>query len=384
MEKLSRISDQFQKLFNEKPLLIRSPGRVNLIGEHTDYNEGFVLPTAIDKAIYFAISPRDDGQFIMYAHDLNNSHSFSIDSIIKSEKGWPNYLMGVVDQIRNMNYHISGFNCIFGGDVPIAAGLSSSAALETGMAFALNEIFQLQLDKLTLVKLSQKAENEFVGVNCGIMDQLANIFSKEKHVFKLDCRSLELEYFPFEREDIQLVLCDTQVQRELASSQYNIRRSQCEEGVHVVQKSSPGVKSLRDVTLDVLQDHKNSIDPIVYKRCKYVIEENERVLSACADLVKGDLESFGQRMYQSHDGLKNEYEVSCSELDALVDGASEIEGVLGSRMMGAGFGGCTINLVLRENLSNFKEKMKKVYRDRLRQRAKLYITRITEGTAIIK
>ncbi len=384
MEKLSRISDQFQKLFNEKPLLIRSPGRVNLIGEHTDYNEGFVLPTAIDKAIYFAISPRDDGQFIMYAYDLNDSHSFSINSIIKSEKGWPNYLMGVVDQIRNMNYHISGFNCIFGGDVPIAAGLSSSAALETGMAFALNEIFQLQLDKLTLVKLSQKAENEFVGVNCGIMDQLANIFSKEKHVFKLDCRSLELEYFPFEREDIQLVLCDTQVQRELASSEYNIRRSQCEEGVHVVQKSSPGVKSLRDVTLDLLQDHKNSIDPIVYKRCKYVIEENERVLSACADLVKGDLESFGQRMYQSHDGLKNEYEVSCSELDALVDGASEIEGVLGSRMMGAGFGGCTINLVLRENLSNFKEKMNKVYRDRLRQRAKLYITRITEGTAIIK
>ncbi len=384
MEKLSRISDQFQKLFNEKPLLIRSPGRVNLIGEHTDYNEGFVLPTAIDKAIYFAISPRDDGQFIMYAYDLNDSHSFSINSIIKSEKGWPNYLMGVVDQIRNMNYHISGFNCIFGGDVPIAAGLSSSAALETGMAFALNEIFQCQLDKLTLVKLSQKAENEFVGVNCGIMDQLANIFSKEKHVFKLDCRSLELEYFPFEREDIQLVLCDTQVQRELASSEYNIRRSQCEEGVHVVQKSSPGVKSLRDVTLDLLQDHKNSIDPIVYKRCKYVIEENERVLSACADLVKGDLESFGQRMYQSHDGLKNEYEVSCSELDALVDGASEIEGVLGSRMMGAGFGGCTINLVLRENLSNFKEKMNKVYRDRLRQRAKLYITRITEGTAIIK
>jgi len=384
MEKLSQICDRFQKLFNEKPLLIRSPGRVNLIGEHTDYNEGFVLPTAIDKAIYFAISPRDDEQCTMYAYDLNDSHSFSMDSIIKSGKGWPNYLMGIVEQIRNMNYHISGFNCVFGGDVPIAAGLSSSAALETGLAFALNEIFQLQLDKLTLVKLSQKAENEFVGVNCGIMDQLANIFSKEKHVFKLDCRSLELEYFPFEREDIQIVLCDTQVQRELASSEYNIRRSQCEEGVRVVQKSSPAVKSLRDVTRDVLQDHKNSFDPIVYRRCKYVIEENERVLSACADLVKGNLESFGQRMYQSHDGLKNEYEVSCSELDALVDGASEIEGVLGSRMMGAGFGGCTINLVLRENLTDFKEKMNDVYQNRLKQRAKLYITRITEGTAILK
>ncbi len=384
MEKLSQISDRFHKLFNEKPLLIRSPGRVNLIGEHTDYNEGFVLPTAIDKAIYFAISPRDDEQCTMYAYDLNDSHNFSIDSIIKSNKGWPNYLMGVVEQIRNMNYHISGFNCVFGGDVPIAAGLSSSAALETGLAFALNEIFQLQLDKLTLVKLSQKAENEFVGVNCGIMDQLANIFSKEKHVFKLDCRSLELEYFPFEREDIQIVLCDTQVQRELASSEYNIRRSQCEEGVRVVQKVSPEVKSLRDVTLDLLQDNKNGMDPIVYRRCKYVIEENERVLSACADLMKGDLESFGQRMYQSHDGLKNEYEVSCSELDVLVDGASKIEGVLGSRMMGAGFGGCTINLVLRKNLTNFKEKINNVYQERLKQRAKLYITRITEGTAILK
>jgi galactokinase len=383
MDKLSTISRRFRDIFKETPLLLRSPGRVNLIGEHTDYNEGFVLPAAIDKEIYFALSPRFDRRCEIHAYDLKDSFQFSIDDLSKSDKGWPNYLMGVVDQLNKKGLTLSGFNCVFGGNIPIAAGLSSSAALEAGLASALNEIFQLKLDKLTIVKLSQKAENEFVGVNCGIMDQLANVFSKEKHVFKLDCRSLELEYFPFERDDIQVVLCDTQIKRELASSEYNIRRLQCEEGVRAIGKSYPYIKSLRDITESMLQEHKSSLDNIVYRRCKYVIEENERVLAACNNLMKGDFDSFGKLMYQSHAGLRDEYEVSCAELDILVNGASAISGVFGSRMMGAGFGGCTINLVFNDKMDDFEEKITKVFRDRLRTDPVLYITKITEGTAIL-
>lgn len=382
IDKLTQITERFENIFKETPLLLRSPGRVNLIGEHTDYNEGFVLPAAIDKAIYFAVSPRLDRECEVYAYDLKDSFRFSIDNLVKSDKGWPNYLMGVVDQLNKKRLALSGFNCVFGGNIPIAAGLSSSAALEAGLASALNEIFQLKLDKLTIVKLSQKAENEFVGVNCGIMDQLANVFSKEKHVFKLDCRSLELEYFPFERDDIQVVLCDTQIKRELASSEYNIRRSQCEKGVNIIRRSYPDVKGLRDVTQNMLQEHKKDLDSIVYRRCKYVIEENERVLAACNNLVKGDFEGFGKLMYQSHAGLRDEYQVSCTELDILVNGASAIGGVFGSRMMGAGFGGCTINLILNNKLDEFKEMIMRVFREKLGKDPLLYVTKITEGTAI--
>jgi galactokinase len=378
-----QIEQKFKELFCEEPILVRSPGRVNLIGEHTDYNEGFVLPAAIDKAIYFAIAPNNSQNLSLHAFDLIDSFTGNQKAIKKSNKGWPNYLLGVVDQIQKLGYEVPGFNCVFGGDIPIGAGLSSSAALEAGLAFALNELFHFQLEPLKLVGISQRAENDFVGVQCGIMDQLINIFGKQNQVLKLDCRTLEHEYFPFEQENLRIVLCDSQVQRALASSEYNLRRSQCEEGVRLIRENNPVVISLRDVTCDMLTEFKNHLDPVLYKRCKYVVQENERVLEACNSLNNGDVSNFGEKMNASHIGLRDEYEVSCTELDHLVDGALELDGVFGSRMMGAGFGGCTINLVSLDHLEEFTEGMEKVYQDKLKKSPKMYITSIEEGTSLI-
>lgn len=375
-----QVQKKFQELFHEKPMLVRSPGRVNLIGEHTDYNQGFVLPAAVDKAIYFALSAREDKKCFLYANDLNENHEFQVNKPARSEKRWPNYIIGVVDQINKAGYGLHGFNCVFGGDIPIGAGMSSSAAIEAGLAFALNSMFGLKIDRLDLVKLSQKAENEFVGVRCGIMDQFINIFGKPKKVLKLDCRSLEYNYFPFEREDLQIVLCDTQVPRALASSEYNIRRQQCETGVRLLQRYEPSIKSLRDVSLELLEAHRTEFDPIVYKRCDYVIRENGRVEMACADLERGDFQSFGKRMYESHAGLRDGYGVSCRELDILVDAASEIEGVLGARLMGAGFGGCTINLVNEAAVKNFSEKISAAYLEETGKNPDVYVTRLQSGT----
>ena len=378
-----QIEQKYRELFCEEPYLIRSPGRVNLIGEHTDYNEGFVLPAAIDKAIYFAIAPNNRHTCNLHAYDLTDDVEVDLQNIRKSDKGWPNYLLGVVDQIQRLGYEVPGFNCVFGGDIPIGAGLSSSAALEAGLAFGLNELFRFNFAPIKLVEISQRAENKFVGVQCGIMDQLINIFGKEKKVLKLDCRSLEHQYFPFEREDLRIVLCDSQVQRSLAASEYNLRRSQCEEGVRFIGMNHSEIHSLRDVSMDLLNEAKSRMDPVIFKRCKYVIEENERVLGACDSLSSGDAHAFGQKMNESHTGLRDEYQVSCRELDDLVYGALELGGVFGSRMMGAGFGGCTINLVSVNHLENFIEGMGRVYQDKLKKSPQIYITSIKEGTSFI-
>jgi len=383
-DRILSIREKFQQVFKEKPLLVRSPGRVNLIGEHTDYNEGFVLPAAVDKAIYFAIAPGKGRSCAVYAYDLGESHEFSLSGLVKSQKGWPNYLMGVVDELQKAGCSISGFQCVFGGDIPIGAGMSSSAAIEAGLAFALNKIFGLGLDPLTLVKLAQKAENEFVGVRCGIMDQFINVFGRPRSVLKLDCRSLDYEYYPFDRPDLRIVLCDTLVKRELASSEYNVRRQQCESGVNLLAKYAPGLKSLRDVSLELLEAHRPEIDPVVYKRCDYVIRENARVEQACADLRKSDFHSFGQRMFGSHSGLRDDYEVSCRELDVLVEAASGIKGVLGARMMGAGFGGCTINLLEEKAVEDFDKTVARAYRGQFGKDPKFYISTLESGTEIIE
>ncbi|MCX6169789.1 MAG: galactokinase [Ignavibacteriales bacterium] len=377
------VRKKFKELFNEEPLLVRSPGRVNLIGEHTDYNSGFVLPAAIDKAIYFAITPRNDGECKLFAVDMNDGFDFSIDSLKFSEKLWPNYLMGVVDQLNKAGKKLTGFNCVFGGDIPLGAGLSSSAALEAGLAFSLNHIFNLGIDKLSLVKLAQKAENEFVGVNCGIMDQYINIFGAKQKVLKIDCRSLEYKYYPFMNNDLRIVLCNTMVTHSLASSEYNIRRSQCESGVNIIQKYNPEIKSLRDVSLDLLYSHKSNIDDIVFRRCKYVIEENDRVTKSCEDLEQNNFESFGQRMYESHRGLRDEYEVSCEELDFLAEEALYSDEVIGARMMGGGFGGCTINLVYKSMVKKFQLFMEKAYMKKYGKNPLIYVCKIGKGTHII-
>jgi len=286
----------------------------------------------------------------------------------------------LMDEWQSKLDKLKGFDCVFGGDIPIGAGLSSSAAIEAGLAFALNTIFKLNIDKLELVKMAQKAEHEFAGVRCGIMDQFINIFGEANKVLKLDCRSLEYEYFPFEMKDVNIVLLDTHVKHSLASGEYNIRRAQCEEGVSILKKYNPLINSLRDVNIDLLNDHKTELDPVVFRRCHYVINENERLLNGCNDLKNNDLNSFGKRMYQSHEGLRDEYEVSCNELDILVETASKESSVLGARMMGGGFGGCSINLVTQNGADNFIQTAKEEYIKKTGSELKVYVTSIVGGT----
>jgi galactokinase len=377
------VESVFKEKFKEHPLLIRSPGRVNLIGEHTDYNKGFVLPAAIDKSIYFAIAPRNDRRCTVVAMDMNDEHEFSIDDLPSTPKGWPNYLMGVVDQFIQSTYAIQGFNCVFGGDIPIGAGMSSSAALEAGLAFALNYIFKLQIDDITLVKVAQKAENVFVGVQCGIMDQYINIFGKQDNVLRIDCRSLEYKYYPFAFHTVSLVLFDTRVSHSLASSEYNKRREECSEGVAIIKKRCPEVNSLRDVTVEMLQRFKDKMDTTIYRRCKYVVEENDRVLQACRELEKGDLKAFGKHMAKTHEGLSRDYEVSCKELDYLVELVQNDPQVYGSRMMGGGFGGCTINLIENSHVDEVSIMVAERYKQKFNRDLKTYITSIGSGTNII-
>ncbi len=377
------VSKKFRELYKETPLLVRSPGRVNLIGEHTDYNNGFVLPAAIDKAVYFAINKREDEKCFLYAADLEDYFEFGISNLLFSNKIWPNYLMGVVDQLNKMGKKINGFNCVFGGDIPIGAGLSSSAAIEAGLAFSLNHIFDLNIDKLSLVKLSQKAENEFVGVKCGIMDQYINIFGKKSNVLQIDCESLNYKYYPFEFENISIVLFDTCVSHSLASSEYNQRRNECNIGVETIKKDYPEINSLRDVSIKLINEYKNKLSDVVFRRCKYAVEENERLLNACTALTKNDLVEFGNFMYETHVGLKNDYEVSCKELDYLVELTKDIQSVYGARMMGGGFGGCTINLIENDSVDKVSEIVKKSYADKFGFEPKVYCTKINNGTEII-
>lgn len=382
----AKIRNKFKSLFKREPqILVRSPGRVNLIGEHTDYNDGFVLPAAIDKSIVFALAINNTDQFHCYSVDKDESFSTFLDakSFKKSPLGWPDYFLGVLQQLDESGYSVQGFDCVFGGDLPIGAGLSSSAALEGGVLFGLSQLNRLSLDPLNMVKMGQLAENRFVGVQCGIMDQFANIFGRAQHVVKLDCRSLEYEYHPFKAPDVFIVLCDTGVRRALASSEYNVRRKQCEEGVEIIKKRFPGVVNLRDVQREQLNDVKHEMDEVVYRRCLYVLEENERVGTACADLEAGDLEDFGRRMYESHSGLRDKYEVSCRELDILVEAATEIPGALGARMMGAGFGGCTINLVREDAFTGFSEYMEWTYKQKTERDLKIYRMQIAGGTGTV-
>ncbi len=385
MEDVSRIRKASADIFGENgtSILVRSPGRVNLIGEHTDYNEGFVLPAAIDRGIVLSVTPRPDDRCRLFAVDLGREFSTSLSGLRHVDEGWPNYILGVVDQLQKAGHRLRGFTCAFGGNVPIGAGMSSSAAIEGGIAYALNRIFRLGIDTLDLVKLAQRAENEFVGVRCGVMDQFVNLFGRERKVIKLDCRSLGFDYLPFERTDVRIVLCDTRVRRALASSEYNVRRQQCEEGVAVLRRHDEGMRSLRDVPLAVLEEHRNELSPVVFRRCAYVVKENERVGRACQDLLRNDLGGFGAMMYLSHEGLRDEYEVSCRELDALVDAAASIPGVFGARMMGAGFGGCTINLVEEPHLEEFMARVQERYTARMGSGIVIHTARIDGGTAEI-
>jgi galactokinase len=375
------IKKRFIALYDSSPLLVRSPGRVNLIGEHTDYNEGFVLPAAIDKEIVCAMAPNYSQKARIMAYDLDESIEFDIDTLKHSDRGWPNYIAGVIDQFVKLDKAIEGFDCVFGGNIPLGAGLSSSAAMECAFAYAFNNIFDHGLSSLELIKLAQRAENEFVGVQCGIMDQFASIQGKSDQVFRLDCKTLDFEYYDLVMDTYRIVLCDTRVKHSLASSEYNTRRQECDAGVAILQQHYPNIHSLRDVAHQQLQEHKDAFDPVIYKRCRYVVEENNRVLEACKKLEVHDYQGFGNLMYQSHLGLSNDYEVSCPELDFLYEKAREHPGVSGARMMGGGFGGCTINLVHIHQLNTFISDMSEAYAAKFNIDLKTYTVKIENGTS---
>ncbi len=377
------VEKSYVELFGERPLLIRSPGRVNLLGEHTDYNEGFVLPAAISRAIYFAVGPAPDDDCRIVALDMNDDHRFTLSSVARSTKSWPNYVLGVVDQLKKAGYPLRGFRCVYGGDIPIGAGMSSSAAIEAGFAFALNALFDLDIENLTLVKLAQKAENEFVGVQCGIMDQYVNIFGQRGKVLRIDCRSLEHTPYPFDYDHLAIVLFDSRVSHSLASSEYNRRRVECTTGVASIRRNFPGVASLRDVFPEMLEESRSTLDPTVYKRCKYVVEENGRMLQACDALTRKDINGFGVLMYLTHAGLRDEYAVSCRELDFLVDATEGIPQVYGARMMGGGFGGCTINLIEHDAVDDVSRTVTDRYYRRFGIKPNTYVTSIRSGTALI-
>lgn len=379
----SRIIEKFKETFETDPVVIRSPGRVNLIGEHTDYNNGFVMPAAINKAIYMAVSPRKDNLIHIVSLDLELSYLGDTDKVVPSSLHWPDYILGVIQQIQARGYHVGGFNCVFGGDIPLGAGMSSSAALECATAFSLNELFGLKMDPLTMVKLAQKAENEFVGVQCGIMDQFASMFGRKNHVIQLDCQTLEYKYAPFNTDGIRIVLLDTNVKHSLASSEYNTRRQQCEAGVALIRAHHPELTSLRDATPEMLDKYVAPADALIYRRCQYVVEENLRLLAASEDLNNGDIEAFGQKMFATHEGLSRKYEVSCPEADFLVEQVKGRPGVFGARMMGGGFGGCTINLVREDVIDDLIEDLAPVYARAMNKELKVYIGQIENGTSLI-
>lgn len=378
-----QFQNEFKSRFSVSPdIIVRAPGRINLIGEHTDYNAGFVVPGAIDKAIWLAAGKRTDGKFAFFAADLNSFFiSEGSDTVFQEKNAWANYLLGVISEARKDGLLVGGLNVVFGGDVPLGAGLSSSAALESGMMFVINELYGLGLSRMNIVQLAQRGENHFVGMKCGIMDMFASVMGRENHVVRLDCRSLEYEYFPFHTTDYSLLLLDSSVKHQLVDSEYNTRKTECETGVSILQKSDPAITSLRDVTPAFLEQHRSQLDPTVYRRCKYVVEEIQRVELACAALVNDDFQTLGQMMFQTHDGLNHDYQVSIPEINFLVDIArSHPDTVLGARMMGGGFGGCTINLVKTAALEDFVTNISAAYRQEYGIDLKVYPVKLTTGT----
>ena len=383
------IRSQFFNHFNQHPsLVVKSPGRINLIGEHTDYNHGFVLPAAIDKYIEVAIGKRTDGAIHMVALDLGETIILPIHNLTPHATQWVNYIIGVVDQVfnrmkaTNETKLAAGFNICIQGNIPLGAGLSSSAAVECAVLFALNELYNLSLSRMQMALMAQAAEHRFAGVKCGLMDMFASLHGQKNKAILLDCDSLAFTYYPIELKDYSIVLFDTQIKHALASSEYNTRRLECEQGVKIIQEKYPTVKTFRDISLEQVEECLAS-RIMVYQRCKYVVEEIARVQLAVQDLTKGDMQAFGKKMLETHEGLSKLYEVSCPELDFLVEAVSHNENVLGARMMGGGFGGCTINIIKKTAVEEITKELSAKYNQAMHKELSYYITSIEDGTYLV-
>jgi galactokinase len=375
---------KFNELFGEIEVIARSPGRINLLGEHVDYNDGFVMPAGINFSTYFCFSESKNSTSRIYSLKYNEGIDIDLLNPKRLEKpAWANFLLGVLRQLIDRGCTIKPFNCVFDGDIPTGAGLSSSASVECGFAYALNELNELRISKKDLIHIAQWSEHHYVGVKCGIMDQFASVMSAKDSVMVLDCRSMEYNYLPFSLAEYTLVLCDTKVKHSLADSDYNVRREECEQGIEMLKKNNPKIESLRDVSESMLADSKALLSNSIFDRCLYVVQEISRVRHASDDLAKNNLIAFGKKMFETHKGLSTLYQVSCPELDFLVNEAKGNPSVLGSRMMGGGFGGCTINLVEKTAVQKFVSDLKVNYANRFEREMAPYYVTIEDGAHTI-
>jgi galactokinase len=379
MTNAEQVIAAFRKEFSLNPRLFFSPGRINLIGEHIDYNDGFVMPAAIDKGIWFAIAPNNSEEIHCTSVDLNESFSILCNQIHKKES-WKNYLLGVLHILQEKHFSFSGFDCVFGGNLPVGAGLSSSAAVEGGLIFALNALFEWNLDRVQMALLAQQAEHSYPGVNCGIMDMFASLNGRKDHVILLDCTSLNYQYFPLLLDEYHIVLINSKVHHSLASGEYNVRRKQCEEGLKILKENNSNIASFRNLSSKQLTEKKELLSEKIYDRCLFVTQEIERTKKAGEFLKENNLIEFGKLMFETHDGLSSLYEVSCAELDLLVQEAKKQEAVIGARLMGGGFGGCTINLIKKEKADACIESITSAYIEKFNVVPEVYIMHTENGT----
>jgi galactokinase len=381
--KAEEVRAELERQFGSKASVVaRAPGRVNLIGEHTDYNDGFVMPAALEFDTWVAGAERADRRVHLQSMNFKERVEFDLDNIHPgSTAHWSDYVRGVAGVLEQQGTKLRGTNLLIRGDVPLGAGLSSSASLEVATALALCAIAEVELDRRKLALLSQRAEHDYVGTKCGIMDQFVSLFGKAGHALMLDCRSLEYKLLPL-RDEARLVICNTNVKHELATGEYNQRRADCEVGVAHLKQFYPEIRALRDVSMEQLENHKADLGERVYRRCRHVITENERVLAAADALVAGRMDAFGRMMYGSHASLRNDYEVSCKELDVLVKLASEQVGVYGARMTGGGFGGCTVNLVKADVVDGFVPAVKAGYKSQTGLDADVYVGSAADGAEV--
>lgn len=376
--------EHFEKIFQKAPeSIFLSPGRINIIGEHVDYNDGFVLPAAINKYICFAISVNETSECTLITKDLNESYTFNLDvSIQPVEKMWANYILGVIHQLKEKGFSLKGFNVVFSSTIPMGAGLSSSAALECGIGYAMNTLFNLGLTKAEIALIGQKAEHTFAGVNCGIMDQFASVFGKKNKVIKLDCNTLEYEYHNANFKKYSLLLLNSNVKHTHLTSGYNVRRQEVEKGLSIIKQHFPEVKTFRNCTAIMVLELKEQLGEILFKRCNFVVNEIQRVQDAVGALEQSDFEKLGKLMTATHEGLSKEYEVSCDEIDFLVNAVQNEKSVLGSRMMGGGFGGCSINLVGKGTENELIARISEDYKNTFGIELNAYKVKISKGTML--